>query len=85
MTDVEFNEPNYATRASGIPAAGGSSAFSRLVIKTGLAKDEKGAQRVLLIIAILAIVIAAFVFFGGHKSAPEVPPPAVGAVPGAMP
>jgi len=81
MANVEFNEPSYTVRTAAPVAGGSSSSFSRLVIKFGLAKDEKGAQMVLLGIAVIAIVLAVFVFIGSHHSA-SVPAPVE---PGAMP
>lgn len=49
MEPVSFNEPNYAPqspqRKTGI--------LTRLVISLGLAKDEKSAQTVLLIVAVI--------------------------------
>lgn len=74
MSDVEFNEPQYAStnRAS---FANKQSTFERLVISTGLAKDSKGAQRVLLIISVLMLIIAAFVIWPKHQPAPVPVPP----------
>jgi len=37
-----------------------------MIIKTGLAKDSKGAQMVLLIIAVIAILIGGFFMFSGN-------------------
>jgi hypothetical protein len=85
MANVEFNEPSYTVRAAAPAAGGSSSSFSRLVIKFGLAKDEKGAQMVLLGIAVIAIVLAVFVLIGSHHSAPAPIPVEPGAMPGAMP
>ncbi|HWU24633.1 MAG TPA: hypothetical protein VN086_02680 [Candidatus Paceibacterota bacterium] len=74
MSDVEFNEPEYAATARSSRTAK-QSRFERLVLSTGLAKDSKGAQRVLLIISILMLVIAAFLMWPKHQPAPVPVPP----------
>jgi hypothetical protein len=56
---VEFDEHqslgyNYQPKKGGI---------SNLVIKMGLAKDEKGAQKVMLVITILCFALAIYFFF----------------------
>lgn len=48
--------------------------LTEMIIKTGLAKDTKGAQVVLLIIAIIAAVIGLFFIFSGGGSDGAVPP-----------
>lgn len=69
MADVEFNEPQYAASARSSRASKGS-AFERLIVSMGLAKDSKGAQRVLLIISILMLIIAAFLVWPKPQPAP---------------
>ncbi|MFZ1987895.1 MAG: hypothetical protein WAV21_02590 [Minisyncoccia bacterium] len=59
MDNVTFNEPEYQRD----PRSPRSSFFTNLVLKTGLAKDEKGAQTVLFIAAIAIAGIALYVFF----------------------
>lgn len=50
--------------------------LTQMVINMGLAKDAKGAQVVLLIVAVIAVAIALFFMFGGSGSAPaELPAP----------
>lgn len=70
MENVQFNEPEYGARVSAQKQASG---LSRLVMKAGLAKDDAGAQRVLLIIAILAVVATAIILW--TVMAPAAPPP----------
>lgn len=74
MSDVEFNEPQYAASAR-VSRQNKQSSFEKIVISTGLAKDSKGAQRVLLIISILMLIIAAFVIWPKHQPAPVPVPP----------
>lgn len=71
MSEVQFTEEEYTRRPQYTQAVSG---LTKLVIAWGFAKDEKQAQRVLLIIAGIAIVIAIAVpiFFGG-SSEPSVP------------
>lgn len=57
---VEFNEPEFPVAKPKIKAR---SSFSDLVIKMGLAKDEKGAQDILLIAAVLIFLLAGIVFW----------------------
>jgi len=54
------------------------SGLTDMVIKTGLAKDAKGAQIVLLIIAVIAAAIGMFFMFGGGGSDIPVGIPAGG-------
>lgn len=71
MSEVEFHEPAYGSPA---PATRKESALSRLVMKLGLASDEKGAQRVLLVVALAAIAAAvAFALSSGSSGLPESP------------
>lgn len=73
MSDVQFNEPSYATSPQ-VQASKEPSRLSNLVIKSGLAKDEKGAQLVLLVTALICIALAGAVFFMGRTTTPEVGP-----------
>lgn len=59
MSDVSFNEPTYA---SARPRPQKQSLLTRLMFSVGLAKTEAGAQRVLLIIAVVAAVAAAGIY-----------------------
>lgn len=54
MADIQFQDPQY-----GPPAAGSGprrSWLTNLVLKTGLATDDAGAQKVLLITLVIVIV-----------------------------
>ena len=44
-----------------------------LVIKLGLAKDESGANKVLIIVAILAFVLTVFVLINSNPQGPPAP------------
>lgn len=69
MADIQFQEPQY-----GSPQVAGvkRSWLTGLVLKTGLAKDEAGAQRVLLIILVLAVIgtMATLVLGSGSSTKP---------------
>jgi hypothetical protein len=77
MADVSFDEEQnqQGRRVSG---SGRKQSFiTRSVISAGLAKDEKSAQTVLLIIAVVALIAAAFITFAGNGtggSRPELTP-----------
>ena len=71
MSDIQFNEDQnysytrYQQRTSG---------FVSLIIKLGLAKDEKDANKVIVIIGIIAITITIGVFmFGGGGNKNKAP------------
>lgn len=51
---VEFNEPTYGTS----PRPEKVSYITRMVIKSGLAKNKHAAELVLLVIAAIAIALA---------------------------
>ena len=51
MADIQFEEPRYAQ--SSPPKI---SWLTGLVIKTGLARDDAGAQKALLVVLILTII-----------------------------
>lgn len=60
---VEFNEPGLGGGSYPNPNFNqqGGSGMVRLVIKWGMAKDEAGANKVLLGIAVTCFLISAFV------------------------
>jgi hypothetical protein len=58
MADVQFNEPSYGTRNG--PKRSGLAQF---VISLGLAKDDAGAQKALLVLLLLVILATLFVLF----------------------
>ena len=55
---VEFNEPEYAARA--VP--GRTSGIAGLVIRMGLAKDQKSANTVLIVTIVLCLLVMLAVF-----------------------
>lgn len=69
MTEIQFNEP--------LPVAPvrteRQTLLSALVIKTGLAKDLAGAQKVLLILALIAFGATAAVLFVGNSTQGPTP------------
>ena len=71
--DVKFSEPAYARTS---PPAARSGFISRLVIRTGFTKDEKGAQKILLVVFVVAILATLLIFaFSGsevRQPSPEV-------------
>jgi len=60
MNNVQFQDQQSTYTA---PKKKG---LEQMIIKTGLAKDSKGAQMVLLIIAVIAILIGGFFMFSGN-------------------
>jgi hypothetical protein len=56
--NVEFNE-NKAVNYNYPPKSGG---ITGLVIKMKLAKDEKGAQKVMIIIAVIFLALSVYFF-----------------------
>ncbi len=56
MSDISFDEENTSVRAA--PLATQQPALVKLVIRWGLAKDQKGAEIVLISVAIIAAVLA---------------------------
>ena len=58
MADIQFNEPQY-----GQPAGASKRSFlTSLVINWGLAKDDAGAQRALLIILVVVVIAIVLVW-----------------------
>lgn len=64
MSDVQFNEPEYAHSTLVRPQK--ASLLSRLIISIGLAQDETGAQRVLFICAVIILIMAIGVYMYGR-------------------
>ena len=70
--DVQFNETSYAPRAVQAPR---SSAITKLVMKAGLAKDEKQATMALLwIIGLCVAVMLGLWLVPALMPEPEVEP-----------
>ncbi|HEY0010606.1 MAG TPA: hypothetical protein VGB97_01675 [Candidatus Paceibacterota bacterium] len=73
MDDVSFNESEYARREAH-PSS--KSGLSSLVIRTGIVKTEAAAQKVLLAVAVLAIVATVLILISaGNNTAPPQPLP----------
>ncbi len=66
--DVQFNEQDYGIRRDFGPK---ESWPTRLVIKLGLAKNKEQAPKVLLIIAVSALIVMFVVGFGGRNTVPS--------------
>jgi len=56
---VEFNE-NQPTNYNYQPKKGG---IGNLIIKLGLAKDEAGAKKVMIVIAVICFALSAYFFY----------------------
>ena len=72
MADIQFEEDQTAPP---VTQAHAHSELSSLVCKAGLARDEAGAQRVLLIIFVLVVIAILIVVFssGGVSASPHTP------------
>ncbi len=72
--DVQFNEQDYGTKRNFEKK---DSWPTKLVLKLGLAKNKEQAPKVLLIIAILALIVMFVVGFGSGNTVPaeDLPTP----------
>ena len=70
MADLQFNEGQEYARPDLQP-----SLLTRLVVQTGLVQTERGAQYVLLIVAVLCLIAAMYVAFSSvsNSAAPQSP------------
>lgn len=69
MADVSFNEPQYRSVSRGNQ----KSAFANFVIKMGFAKTDEGAQKVLLVLAGLIVILAIGVYIYANPSSSNAP------------
>lgn len=69
MSDIQFEEQEYARPAA--YTQGKSSALSRMVISFGLAKDDAGAQKVLLVVLVVVVILIGIVWFVFNPSTPS--------------
>ena len=69
--DVQFNEDKFNSRHAAAHKGGGLTSF---LIKQGIAKDQKGAERILLATAFLSFAMAAFLFMNERTPTTTVPP-----------
>ena len=53
MANIQFQEPQYGSQSS---SGSKRSWLAGLVIKAGLASDDKGAQKVLVIVLVLVVI-----------------------------
>ncbi|MES2226072.1 MAG: hypothetical protein V4480_04685 [Patescibacteria group bacterium] len=74
MTEVRFDSENIDIESRALSSAKSVSGMKHLVIALGLAKDEEGAQRALVIVLILCIVGLGAMFFTRGKDAPPKNP-----------
>ena len=70
MTDIQFNEPEYTSRPAPAPKR---SYLSNLVIKSGLARDDAGAQKALLVIFCIVVALIVGINWPSDFSTTEVP------------
>jgi hypothetical protein len=68
---VEFNEPGADARVAR-PAK--VSGLSKLIIGTGLVKSEQGAQIIFLVLALVCIVLSAYMYATSGKESPQPTP-----------
>lgn len=72
MPNIQFEEPRYTQSASTERGPGG---VSGMVIRYGLARDEAGAQKVMLAILALCVVLIFILWTYSSSPAVVVPPP----------
>ena len=76
--DVQFNEPEYTTTTAASPTKRGP--LMRFIIGRGWAKNEAGAERVLLYVMGVVIAITAMVWLSQINFSAQ--PPLIPADPG---
>ncbi|MBU6320965.1 MAG: hypothetical protein KGI78_00695 [Patescibacteria group bacterium] len=78
MADMQFEEPSY-----GAPVVdAGPKGLAGLLIRWGVAKDERQAQVALLVILVVALIGAASLFlFGGAAGSSRPPVPNIDGTP----
>lgn len=80
MTDVQFNEQEYASRAT--PSTK-PSMLGSLLMKSGLAKNQNDVRVAMGIVLVIAILIIGMVALSGglSSSEPKTPPPNIDGTP----
>ncbi len=68
MADIQFEEPVYAKSPESVKKP---SQLSGLLIKTGLAKDDAGAQKVLLMVLVVVVILIIWI---NWPSSPDLGP-----------
>lgn len=71
--DVQFNEPQYSSAKPASPKKASGLSLSSLIIKAGLAKDAAGANKVLIIVLVLALAGIAAIWAFNMPSRPAAP------------
>lgn len=74
MVDVQFNEPTYRNISQQVT---GPRGLVGLVIRAGLAKNDVEAQKVLLIVLVVAVLCIIGIFVFGNVSTKDAPLPPV--------
>jgi len=80
MTDVQFSGEQFAPAPMAQPQ---QSFLMRMAYGTGLVSTDEQAQYVLIGIAVVAALLAAYVLFGtvNHPPAPPAVPPGASSIP----
>ncbi len=79
MADVEFQEEeDLAIRRPVTQKRPSESGLMGMIIKAKLAKDEKQANQVLIIIGVACVVLAVAIFFATQNSGPRAAAPTPG-------
>lgn len=63
MSEVEFQEENLSNSAYYSPSSSGDSKMVKMVIGWGLAKDKDGANKILLVAAVIFFIAAIYFAF----------------------
>lgn len=71
--EVEFNEEQKDEQYSLSGQVNKTSTFVKWVLKTGIVKDRGQAEKILLGIVVLAIIISVFLLFSSRNNT-EIPP-----------
>lgn len=66
---VEFNEPTFSSSREG--GSGKKSSFEQFIINTGIVRTETGARFILVVVALVMLALAGFLFIDSGS----VPPP----------
>ncbi|PIR83480.1 hypothetical protein COU19_00045 [Candidatus Kaiserbacteria bacterium CG10_big_fil_rev_8_21_14_0_10_56_12] len=72
MDDIKFEEASYIQP---LTSQSGPKGLSGLVIRSGFAKDEKGAQKVLITVFVLCIL--ALIYIWWPQGVTNVPDPTI--------
>lgn len=86
MADVDFEEPSWEAQRPIDSEKKPDSMMVNLVMKTGLVKDPKQVNYVLIGIMVVFLILTIYIFKSamGGSTASDVPPPVMGEM-GAIP